>query len=113
MSDILSGIRGFKRIDSLLNARGTLLRSSVEKREKLFTIEDLELALEITNNALTKIRLSKNIFIKIDKDKELNDLIQKRLLYEEAIRLKQEIKYFSSVLFPVQVKREATVKQER
>jgi hypothetical protein len=111
MSDILSGIRGFKKINSLLKARGALPRSPIEKGEKLSTVENLKLTPAAKNIALTKIRFNSNIFI--TGDKELKNLIQKRLLCEEAIRLKQEIKSFSAVFFPVWVKRETTVKQER
>jgi hypothetical protein len=99
MSDILSGIRGFKKINSLLKARGTLPRGLIEKGEKLSTVENLKLTPDTKNMALTKIRLNSDIFIIGEKDKELKNLIQKRLLCEEAIRLKQEIKNFSSVFF--------------
>jgi hypothetical protein len=99
MSDILSGIRGFKKINSLLKARGVLPRGPIEKKEKLSTVENLKLIPDTKNMALTKIRLKSDIFIIGEKDKELKNLIQKRLLCEEAIRLKQEIKNFSSVFF--------------
>ncbi|MFH0931644.1 MAG: hypothetical protein V1890_06880 [Candidatus Zixiibacteriota bacterium] len=74
-------------------------RGPIEKGEKLSTVENLKLTPDPKNIALTKIRLNSNIFIIGDKDKELKNLIQKRLLCEEAIRLKQEIKNFSSVFF--------------
>lgn len=100
MSDVLSGIRGFKKIDSLLKARGALPYNSIEKSEKLSTAEDLKLTPGTKNSVYTKIRLNGNIFINGDKDKEFINLIQKRLICEEAIHLKQEIKNFSSVFFP-------------
>ncbi|HEX9912232.1 MAG TPA: hypothetical protein VGB01_03185 [candidate division Zixibacteria bacterium] len=100
MSDILSGIRGLKKINSLLKARGALPHSSIEKSEKLSVAEDLKLTPDTKNTAFTRIRLNGNIFINGDKDKELINLIQKRLICEEAIHLKQEIKNFSSVFFP-------------
>lgn len=99
MSDILSGIRGSKNINSLLEARGTLPRDPIEKGEKLSTVENLKLTPDTKNITLTKIRLNSNIFIIGEKDKELKILIQKRLLCEEAIRIKLEIKNFSSIFF--------------
>lgn len=97
MSDILTGIGGLRKISSLLRARKSSPSGTIEKGE---TLSDLKKIGVTTQKSATAegIRLNHDILISGDRDKEIRNLIRKRLIYERAVRLKQEIKNFSSIL---------------
>ncbi len=97
MSDILTGIGGLKKISSLLRARKSSPSGAIEKGEALSDLKKTGVA-PPKSAAAEVIRLNHDILISGDRDKEIRNLIRKRLLCEKAVRLKQEIRNFSSIL---------------
>jgi len=110
---ILTGIGELKKVNSLPKARAGSSTSAIEKRGKSsdlgkikFTqktksefVQNGSIRRSIGNVTTAEIRSAGNIFIIGDKGKKIRNLVHKRLLCEGAIRLKQEIKNFSSVIF--------------
>jgi hypothetical protein len=100
MSDILTGIGGLKKISSLLRARKSSPPSAIEKGGDVSDLKKIGVTPQRSTTA-TGIRLNHDILISGDRDKEIRNLIQKRLLYEKAVRLKQEIKNLSSIFVSI------------
>lgn len=96
MADIYTGIGGLKRINSLLKGKANSSLLPIEKNERASALNQVKLTPGSEKIITSEIKLNNGIHITGVKDKKIHELICQRLTCEKAIRLKQEIKNFSS-----------------
>jgi len=96
MADIYTGIGGLKRINSLLKGKANSSLLPIEKTERASALNQVKLTPGSEKIITSEIKLNNGIHITGVKDKKIHELICHRLDCEKAIRLKQEIKNFSS-----------------
>ncbi|OGC79994.1 MAG: hypothetical protein A2W07_07000 [candidate division Zixibacteria bacterium RBG_16_43_9] len=96
MADIYAGIGGLKRINSQLIGKANPSRIPIEKTERASALDHVKLTPQSEKIPRPEIKSNNAIYIAGDKDKKIRELICQRLACEKAIRLKQEIKNFSS-----------------
>lgn len=96
MADIYTGIGVLKRVNSLLKGKASSSLLSIEKSEQVSTSNQVKLTTGSEKIITSEIRLNNGVHITGVKDKKIHELICQRLTCEKAIRLKQEIKNFSS-----------------
>ena len=96
MADIYTGIGGLKRVNSLLKSKVNSSRIPIEKTERASALNQVRLTPGSEKIITSEIKLNNGVHITGVKDKKINELIWQRLTCEKTIRLKQEIKNFSS-----------------
>lgn len=96
MADIYTGIGVLKRVNSLLKGKASSSLLPIEKSERVSASNRVKLTTGSEKIITSEIRLNNGIHITGVKDKKIHELICQRLTCEKAIRLKQEIKFFSS-----------------
>jgi LysM repeat protein len=96
MVDIYTGIGGLKRVSSLLKGKVNSSRILIEKSQRVSTSNQVKSTTGSEKITTSEIRLNNGIHTAGVKDKKIQELICHRLACEKAIRLKQEIKNFSS-----------------
>jgi hypothetical protein len=96
MAEIYTGISVLKKINSLLKGKANSSLLPIEKSERASALNQVKLTPSSEKILTSEIKLNSGIHITGAKDKKIHELICQRLTCEKAIRLKQEIKNFSS-----------------
>jgi RAB protein geranylgeranyltransferase component A len=97
MADIYTGIGVLKRINSLLKGKVNSPLLPIDKSKQPATVNQVKSTPGPEKIITPQVKINNDIHITGVKDKKINELICQRLTCEKAIRLKQEIKNFSSV----------------
>jgi len=96
MTDIYTGIGVLKRVNSLLKGKANSSLLPIEKSKRASALNQVELTPGSEKIITSEIKLNDSIQMTGVKDKKIHELIGQRLTCEKAVRLKQEIKNFSS-----------------
>jgi hypothetical protein len=96
MVDIYTGIGGLKRVSSLLKGKVNSSRIPIEKSERASALNQVKLTSRSEKIITSEIKTANSVYITIEKDRRIRELICHRLACEKAIHLKEEIKNFSS-----------------
>jgi RAB protein geranylgeranyltransferase component A len=97
MADMYTGISVLKRINSLLKGKVNSPLLPIGRSKQVTAINQLESTPGPEKIITPQVKANNDIHIVGVKDKKINELICRRLTCEKAVRLKQEIKNFSSV----------------
>ena len=97
MADIYTGIGVLKKINSLFKGKVNSSGILVDKSKRASALNQVKPSTRSDKIITSEIKIDKGVYIAVEKDRRIHELICHRLACEKAIRLKQEIKNFSSV----------------
>jgi len=113
MSIIFTGINGLKKVNSIFRTKAKFVRGFDGISSETSVMKDLNPVRSIKFVKIDDIILKGNQCLATDKNKRIQGLIQKQLLCQEAIRIKQEINNFNSIIFfKFSLSRRQELKQE-
>lgn len=96
MAEIYTGISVLKKINSLLKGKANSSLLRVGKKPQASAVNGVKLTPRLEKVSPSEIKSDYAVNISGENDKRIRELICQRLACEKAIRLKQEIKNFSS-----------------